>query len=334
MDEVEDELTAYFEAPAARTAELRQRVIVSTLAAARAAVHRRELPAAMALADRVLGLDADNAEALTLVDELGQGARRGRQVRVAAMVALAALAGVGAFLLWPRASARTAVSFDAGGAPDATAIAEMTDAVAPIDPPIDAPIDAPSAPLVRAPIDAGARRPPRRSADAAVAALPPDAAPRIARAPDAAPVAPKPAMLTLRMTPWCNVVIDGRDRGRADASRPIEIAPGRHTIVCTQGPGMGEWRRTVELAAGQRLTLSGSVLKAVSIRVGVSGGDGVQVDGTYRKNGSRFELSPDRYRVDVVKSGKTVSGRWITIPRVTGCILRDRPAIDCYASEP
>jgi hypothetical protein len=97
---------------------------------------------------------------------------------------------------------------------------------------------------------------------------------------------------------------------------------------------MGEWKRTVDLAPGQKLTLRGSVLQPVIVRVGVTDGDGVRVAGRVHANGTTFELRPDRYRIDVVKGGKARTGRWITIPRVASCTLRDQPAIDCYAPKP
>ncbi|HUH02836.1 MAG TPA: protein kinase, partial [Kofleriaceae bacterium] len=268
LGEADDELAGYFADPDAHASKTRAAVISASLSAARAAMERRELPRAMALADRVLALDSGNAEALTLVDELGQGARRGRMLRGgAAALALVAVAGA-AYAWWPRGAADSVVlAADAGPASvdDAAVLAQagFVDAAAAIAP---APIDAGSAamPAVRPPR-------PRAGPDAAVP-IPIDAAPRVALPPpDAAPPPPKPAMLTLEMTPWCNVLIDGEDRGRANPSRPLRVAPGRHTVVCTQGPGMGEWKQTVELAPGQQLTLRGSVLRPVTVRVGVTG---------------------------------------------------------------
>lgn len=338
LGEADDELAGYFADPEAHSKKTRAAVIAASLTGARAAMERRELPRAMALADRVLALDSGNAEGLSLVDELGQGARRGRMLR-GGVAALALVAAAGAaYAWWPRGAAESvALAPDSGGdagsdaGSDATVIAS---AVAVDAAPTLSDVDL-------APIDAGrpAVRPPRlrMTPDAAVPIAPIsiDAAPRIAPTPpDAAPPPPKPAMLTLEMTPWCNVLIDGEDRGRANAARPLRVAPGRHTVVCTQGPGMGEWKQSVELAPGQQLTLRGSVLRPVTVRVGVTGGDGVRVAGRVHANGSTFELRPDRYRIDVVKDGKARTGRWITIPRVGACTLRDQPAIDCYAPKP
>ncbi len=171
------------------------------------------------------------------------------------------------------------------------------------------------------------RRPPVDAAVPAVEIAPPPP-------PDAAPPPPPPAWLTLDISPWCNARIDGADVGRANRAQPIELRPGRHEVVCSQGPGMGEWRRTVTLTPGQHLTESGTVLRPVNVGIAVSSGDGVRISGRYHANGSRLKLSPDRYRIEVIKGGQPTGGRWVTLPRVPSCVLRDRPALDCYAPKP
>jgi hypothetical protein len=112
--------------------------------------------------------------------------------------------------------------------------------------------------------DAGRPIRPRRDAgtpvrprgDAGVARPPVDAAPPIPLIDAAVP--PADATLIVDIRPWCDVTVDGTPRGRAGAGNPIRLAPGRHTVVCSQGPTLGHWSGPVNLAAGQTFTLAPS----------------------------------------------------------------------------
>ena len=66
------------------------------------------------------------------------------------------------------------------------------------------------------------------------------------------------------------MTIDGEDHGRADKSRPIELAPGKHDIRCSQGAGLAEWRETRGLPADPMAAFaaSGYLHKIADERVG------------------------------------------------------------------
>jgi hypothetical protein len=124
------------------------------------------------------------------------------------------------------------------------------------------------------------------------------------------------------MDAWCDVTIDGQEFGRADRHKPIEVPAGKHAIVCSQGPGLGEWRGTVTLVAGQRKELTGSVLRPCTVVIDVAR---ATIAGTSYRRGDQVTLRPGRYRVETGDAGT-----WVSVPRVTTCTLRDSPTLDCY----
>lgn len=191
----------------------------------------------------------------------------------------------------------------------------------------------------------GHRMEPARSA------APPDAAPPVRRpafapvdagAPGATPGAtafapavavkdaPAQATIILDLRPWCDLRIDGNDHGRARRDQAISLPPGAHSLVCSQGPGRAEWHKSVVLAPGQQLRLSGNVLEPVRLTVAVRGGDRISVDGRTHHNGETLTTTPGRHRIDVLSGEQRVSGGWISIPSVASCTVRDQPALDCY----
>jgi len=330
--DADEELAAYFEAPDDYETTHSDAVVGATLRKARQAAGKRALPRAMALADRVLALDPDNQEALELVETLGRGQRRRHwlpAVLVAALVSATALAlaihygGDEGGAVVAAADAGLDAAPLAALAPDAQALAAASDAT-PLPPDARAErvgkhIGRP--PHVRSKPDAGQ----------AIARTPPDAAPVAVRPPVERPdAAPAPASLSLVMNAWCDVFIDEKPRGRADAKKRIDLRAGTHTVVCSQGKGLAEWSQTVTLKPGEHRTLRGSVLRPVRITVDVSSGNAVRVAGSVHANGASFTARPDRYRIDVLSEGKRVGGGWVAIPRVTQCTIRDKPALDCY----
>lgn len=63
------------------------------------------------------------------------------------------------------------------------------------------------------------------------------------------PESNEPGRLTFNATPWCNVTIDGRNAGQTPVVN-FELAPGRHTIVCSN-PQAGTEHVTINVAPGQ-----------------------------------------------------------------------------------
>ncbi len=153
--DVDAELTRFFADPVAYRAAWTPAIVAHVVAAARAALARRELPRAMALADRAAALAPADPEVAALGVEVAAGGRRGRG---AAMLAGAAVVGAGAlvFALWP-ASVRNADI-------DAAPVAVVRDAPVALGAPSDAapgPADAPAEVALVTPVDA---RPARRDA--------------------------------------------------------------------------------------------------------------------------------------------------------------------------
>ena len=129
----------------------------------------------------------------------------------------------GAYALWPRS----------GGEPR-PATAERAEVPKPAQPTVE--------PEVDPPVDAVANAPPAEEApEESDAALP---------RPVAKP--PAPARLTVLVSPWGNVWINGRVRGAAPLKN-ASLKPGRYKISVGQGtPSKG---RTVRLHPGQRKTV-------------------------------------------------------------------------------
>jgi len=361
ITEVEQTLADYFADPEGFEANQRPVIVAHLLESARTAAATGQLPRATSLADRVLGLDPDNADALALVDGMTARARSRRLVTGGAVLLALAGAATAAYLLWP-APAAALPRPDAAPADAAPALDGDTH----VGPNI--PVSQRISHKTSNPETHRTAHPPALDGDTHVGPsilesqrishktsnpethrtahppVPPTAPPIDAAAgqggtappapPDAAPAPPPSAWLTLDISPWCNARIDGVDVGRANRARRIELRPGRHEVICSQGPGMGEWRRTVTLTPGQHLTETGSVLRPVAVAIAVSGGDGVRISGHYHANGSHLTLSPDRYRIELMKGGQATAGRWVTLPRVRSCVVRDRPALDCYAPKP
>jgi hypothetical protein len=147
-----------------------------------------------------------------------------------------------------------------------------------------------------------------------------------------APVTPEPApaLLSVDIRPWCDLTIDGAGHGRAQRERTIELAPGRHELSCSQGPGRPAWRQTVTLAAGERKHLTGRVLQPVRVRIQVSAGNAVRIAGQRHANGAEVMLDPGRHSIAVLAGEREIGYDWVAIPAVEACTVRDAPALDCY----
>jgi serine/threonine-protein kinase len=327
-DDVDAELARYFADPEAYRATRPAQVLAHVVAAARAALARRALPRAMALADRAAALAPRDPIVAALGDQVAAG---GRRRTLGAVLAGAVLIGAGgaAIALWPAgvrnsddADARPAM-IDATGAGAVIVDAAVADAArGPDADDVDAAMRASS-------LDArGSRHDPRDAAEPMIV-VPPDALITIdAPAPPDAAVAR--AHVRIAMDAWCELTIDGVAQGRADRSRSIEVAAGHHVLVCGQGAGRPTWRGEIDLAPGDDQQVVGSLLAPVEVTIDVRGGDRAIVDGAEHPRGAVVQLAPGRHKVEV-RSGATVIVRdWVSIPRVAACALREVPNLDCY----
>ncbi|MBP6630799.1 MAG: serine/threonine protein kinase [Kofleriaceae bacterium] len=333
------ELAAFQADPAGYEASRVPAVAARLLAGARAAAAARRLPRALALVDRACVLAPDDAEAAALLAELARrprGSRRGLAVGAAVLVALG-----GGAIAW-----RTRVGGDGGArtSTDSRASADATPTPADAAP-VRTPTDAATAAVDAIPgADRVDARPGRADAgrgvdagsplvaarvDAAAPLVPVDAAAPPTPPADAAPAAP--ATLRVVMDAWCELSIDGAPAGRVDGTgREVEVRPGRHQLVCSQGKGLAEWRGEATARAGAVTTVRGALLAEVEVVVQLDAGDHVVVDGVAVKVGEQLRVLPGRHRVEVRSGEKRLSSSWVEIPRVRRCILKASPRLGCH----
>ncbi|HEU5060611.1 MAG TPA: hypothetical protein VFU21_28970, partial [Kofleriaceae bacterium] len=150
-----------------------------------------------------------------------------------------------------------------------------------------------------------------------------DAAPVVEKRPEA-PAAD--AVLTVAMDTWCDLAIDGVPVGRITKTKTAAVRPGRHDLAC-KNDALGTWKESVELAAGEKKTVRGTLVPEIAVRVKVSQGNEVLIDKQKVGNGATRPLKRGSHRIEVLRMGKVVDSAWLTITRP--CTLVDRPAIAC-----
>ncbi|MBL8626737.1 MAG: serine/threonine protein kinase [Myxococcales bacterium] len=324
-----DEVRAWALDPAAYRAARTPTVIAALMAEATAAVAQGATARALATCDRVLALAPAHAGAAALVARVTrQGQTRRWLLGGAAALAL----GGGAVGAW-----RVLGGAAAPGAPDAAAVVDggalidgMTDGALADAATPDAAGDAGPGPDAAAPRDAGDRATARRDAGAIEVAAIVDAA--VSAPVDAAPVAtidapPAPGAVVLRVDAWCDLAIDGQARGRASAA-PIELPPGRHTLVCKQGLGQGAWRQEVVVTSGVTQTLDVTLLASVVVVNGLA--DTIRLRDRALAPGAEAALRPGRVQVERLRGDDASALGWITVPAVGRCTVRSAPELACY----
>jgi eukaryotic-like serine/threonine-protein kinase len=148
-----------------------------------------------------------------------------------------------------------------------------------------------------------------------------------------APEPPAPAVVTLEMDSWCDVIVGGREFGTANPKLTFELAPGPHLITCVRSePHRLRWSRRVELAPGERRTERGHILPAVTVTVRLTHGDSVRVRPGDKivRSGASFGRAAGRAKVEVLRAGKRIASDWVTFRPGSPCTLKDVPAIGCY----
>ena len=332
IEDVEQELTRYFDSPRSYSEDLVPRVISSSLVQARDAEQTGNFATALSLCDRVLAFEPEEVEALKLIERLT--ARGGRR-RLALGLGLLLLAGltIGGLHSWlasgppepppPGPDGGVLLSRPPADASPVARDQHPRDLAAPEAAP------GPSSSSPRKPAVRRDRPRPRPGRIKTAPERPPDAS--LAR-PDRAvitadansPAAPRRAWLQVRLGPWCEVWVDGKKAGISPMKKPLAIAPGKHQVVC-RFHGGARVKRTVEVKAGKTAIIKGSDL--VRITLGLKRGRVVRMDsGRLLRSGDR--LRPKRYRMDLMEGGKVITGKWVTIPR-HDCTLVDTPQLRC-----
>jgi hypothetical protein len=135
------------------------------------------------------------------------------------------------------------------------------------------------------------------------------------------------AVLTVAMDTWCDLTIDGEAKGRAANAKTVTVKAGRHAIACKNPRLVETWTQTVELAAGEKKTVKGTLVPGIAVLVQVAHGNEVLIDKKPVQNGATRTIKRGSHRVEVRRMGKVVDSAWVTMTRA--CTLVDRPAIAC-----
>jgi len=146
----------------------------------------------------------------------------------------------------------------------------------------------------------------------------PGAAPEVTRevAPEVAIEPPAVGHVIVRNDIWCNVWIDRIDRGNR-RNEPLEVAAGHHVVRCVNPAG--EWTQETEVAPGTTRTLTGTLLRELTVVIAVD----ATINGRYYARGTVAKLRPGN--VEVIAGGKK---QFITFR--ASCTLRDAPELGCY----
>lgn len=322
ISDMDVELGEYFADPAGYSTTLVGRVIHTNTDLARQALESGEIPRALALCDRVLGLDANHAGALELMERLsarGGVSRRALMAGGSVVLAAGILASAG-ILFWRSNGDPAPVLLPP---PDVGIVAPALDLM--LDHGQDRGMVAlPERPMDAAPPDRRARRlkrptPPRTRPDARPPAdkrIPADARPP-------SPDLPLHAELQILLGPWCRASVDGKSVGISPQHDTVmRLAPGAHRVTCKfqKGPA---YDRVVTLKRGERLTLR---TPPAAVRLRLRRGDRVRIRGReYRED---FQLGPSRYRVELLRGQQVLERKYIVVP-TSGCALMDSPILEC-----
>jgi serine/threonine-protein kinase len=307
---------------------------------------------ALALCDRILATDPENPAARALLRRLS-ASRIGKKIALFAVLAVvlgtATFFAVSALLdtesVKPSRKTQLPIEWAATPLPrDAGPLAKNDDAGNAADAGVaDGGFTSPRSPR---PIHETSRRPrnhrrpPGRSAQRRMDRKPPaiDAgafslrkdghvAPRTQLPPRPRP--PEPGYLTLNIRPWCNASIDGKAVGRSPSKKAFKLAPGVHTVRCTQGGRQPVYRKQVTLKAGQKITLHGSVARPCRVTIRLSAPHySVNIQGTTYKTGS-IKVPAGRKRVVLLKNGVPHKTRYVVFPPGGRCTLKDKPRLSC-----
>jgi serine/threonine-protein kinase len=341
-----EELSAYFEDPDGFLRARTPTVVTALIAAATTAVAEAKLPRAMALADRASALAPDDPTVGALVQTVTQGGHASRRKRRLAIggVAAALAGGVTALVLALAGSSATAPALDAAHGDDAAlaVVASRAPEAASEPSALDAPVVATIAPADARPEPAADARAapgaavPRISRGAAVHRTQDAAAVPLNRIGDTPPIdAPGPpeprepheldaaiavvaagGHVIVRNDLWCNVWIDGIDRGNR-RNESLAVAAGHHVVRCVNP--VGEWTQETDVAPGTTRTLTGSLLRELKVTLDVD----ATIDGKPYPRGTVVKLKPGN--VEVVSGGKK---KFITFR--DNCTLKDTPELGCY----
>jgi hypothetical protein len=315
LGDLDAELNAYLRDPPAYNESFGARIVASTLAQMREAVAGKQRARALTAAARILAWEPEHAEANGVVDKfdghLFSWPRRWWWL--AAPIAVAAVAGGVVVFRRPVVVEKPIVV----EAPRPSPVVEKPIATpieaTPIEP-IHKPIEAIQKPIEK-PIDK--HKTPRLAAvvPSPVAAAPP---PPVEKPPEPE----KPGTLTVAITPWCDLTVDGEKRGRAPLT--LQLPAGPHHVECRQ-PGGAGLSRDVTLSAGATEVLRDRLFAAARVFTHLAAEFAID-DG--KPSSDPKEAQPGRHKITLYRSGKIADTRWVDI-RPEGCRVVDTPELKC-----
>ena len=136
--------------------------------------------------------------------------------------------------------------------------------------------------------------------------------------------APEPAKLTVAISPWCDLRVDGQSKGRAPLT--IELPAGIHQLECVHSTG-ARVKKEVALAAGKTEIWREQLFADAKITARLKTGVQFAVDEGAPADGPR-QATPGRHRITLFHGGKADQAKWLTVPP-EGCQLVDTPELTC-----
>ena len=129
----------------------------------------------------------------------------------------------------------------------------------------------------------------------------------------------QPGAIIVVSDAWCDVTIDNVGRGQKSPA-PLPVAAGHHVVLCAQSSTGLQWTQPVDVAPGQTVTVRGSLLATVSVKLAVRG-HSVTLDGIAFRSGTIATIKAGH--IEVVDVG--MSGAWAKayLDIRTSCTLRD-----------
>lgn len=135
-----------------------------------------------------------------------------------------------------------------------------------------------------------------------------------------ADLAPRPAVLTLRVVPSGDVIVDGERRAE-DTSRPVvdSLPPGPHQVALVSD--LGRWETTLQLEAGERYEETVDFTQRVEVAITARTTDGAPIpNATVEVDGEQVGYTPQRvalrvgqHTVRVTKDGYAATERSLLV---------------------
>jgi hypothetical protein len=140
-----------------------------------------------------------------------------------------------------------------------------------------------------------------------------------------APSSPSDGELEVAIAPWCDLTVDGADRGRTPVR--LRLAAGAHAITCVNSSSGARLERAVTIEAGRTSVVHERLYQPARVSPRLTRGDAFSIDGGTPAAGAR-EIAPGRRKVILYAGGRQVDSGYVDVAP-GGCRLVDAPALAC-----